>query len=116
MNIAHSGMIHNMRNTQIHTGNQQAYHQMWMPQMQGYHGQQPGNMTNNQRERGHSQGNQMPIQGYYDQQPGNMTNNQQNPGHSQGNQMPIQGYYGQEPQSFEMANQEQNINAQQIGH
>ncbi|CAC5392165.1 unnamed protein product [Mytilus coruscus] len=86
MNIAQSGMNYNMPNTQIPTGNQQGYHQMWMPQMQGYYGQQPVNMPNNQQQAGHSQGNQMPIL----------------------------GYYGQQPQSFEMANQQQNINAQQF--
>lgn len=86
MNIAQSVMNYNMPNTQIPTGNQQGYHQMWMPQMQGYYGQQPVNMPNNQHQAGHSQGNQMPIL----------------------------GYYGQQPQSFEMTNQQQNINAQQF--
>lgn len=50
-----------MPNTQIHTGNQQGCHQMWMPQMQGYYGQQSA-------QAGHSHGNQMPTQAFYGQQ------------------------------------------------
>ncbi|XP_052062578.1 uncharacterized protein LOC127702411 [Mytilus californianus] len=67
MNIAQSGMSYNMPNTPIPTGNQQGYHQMWMPQMQGFYGQRPANMPNYQQQAGHSHGNQMPVQGYYGQ-------------------------------------------------
>ncbi|CAC5398036.1 unnamed protein product [Mytilus coruscus] len=88
INTPQYGMMYNMPNTQLPTGNQQEFHQMWMPQMQGH----------------------------YVQQPTNMPNYQQQAGHLQGNQMPIQGFYGQNPQSFEMANQQQNINAQQFVH
>ncbi|XP_076109285.1 uncharacterized protein LOC143078251 [Mytilus galloprovincialis] len=116
INTSQSGMINNMPNTQIPTGNQQGYHQMWMPQMQGYYVQQPANMAYNQQHADHSNGNQMPIQGYYGQQPANIPNYQQQAGHLQGNQIPVQGYYMQQPQSFEMANQQLNINNEQFLH
>ncbi|VDH99994.1 Hypothetical predicted protein, partial [Mytilus galloprovincialis] len=61
INTSQSEMINNMTNTQIHTGNQQGCHQMWMPQMQGYYGQQLA-------QAGHSHGNQMPTQAFYGQQ------------------------------------------------
>lgn len=114
IDIAHSGMMYNMQNTPIATENQPGNHQMPMPYMQGYYGQQPTILPDNQQQACHSHGNQMPIQGYYDQQPGNVINKQQRPGHSQGNQMTIQGYNGQQPPSFATANQHQNINAQQF--
>ncbi|XP_063443191.1 uncharacterized protein LOC134723535 [Mytilus trossulus] len=69
MNTVQSGMNNNMRNTQIPTGHQQGYHQMWMPQMQGYDSQQPAKMPNNQHPPGHSNENQMPMQGNEDQLP-----------------------------------------------
>ncbi|XP_063443240.1 uncharacterized protein LOC134723605 [Mytilus trossulus] len=92
IDIAQSGMMYNMQNTSIATENQPGNYQMPIPHMQGYYGQQPTILPNNQQQPGHSHGNQMPIQGYYDQQAGNMIiKQQQQPGHSQGNQMPIQG-------------------------
>ncbi|XP_063443242.1 uncharacterized protein LOC134723607 [Mytilus trossulus] len=61
INTLQSGMTNNMPNTQIPTGNQQGYHQMWMPQMQGYYCQQSA-------QAGHSHGNQTSIQAFYGQQ------------------------------------------------
>ncbi|CAC5383695.1 unnamed protein product [Mytilus coruscus] len=77
IHTAQSGMMHNIPNTPIPTGNQQGFHQIWKPEMQGYNGQQPANMPNNQQQAGHSQGNQIPIQGYYEQPPQQNINEQQ---------------------------------------
>ncbi|VDI24958.1 Hypothetical predicted protein [Mytilus galloprovincialis] len=109
MSTAQSGMMYSIPNTQIATGNQQGYHQMWIPQMQGYYVQQPANMSNNQQQVSHLQGNQMPIQGYYSQQPANMPSNQQQADPLQGNQMPIQESYSQQPANL-------SINQQQASH
>ena len=79
------GLMHTMPNTQIPTRNQHEYDQLWKPEMAGYNGQQPANITNNQQQ----------------------------PSHLQGNQMLIRDYHGQQPQPFTMAYQQQQI-AQQL--
>ncbi|XP_063442504.1 uncharacterized protein LOC134722808 [Mytilus trossulus] len=86
IHTAQPGMIHNMPNTRILTGNQYEYDQLWKPEMAGYNGQKPANITNNQQQ----------------------------PSHLQGNQILIPDYHGQQPQPFTMAYQQQNINAQQL--
>ncbi|VDH99996.1 Hypothetical predicted protein [Mytilus galloprovincialis] len=86
INTAQSGMMYNMQNTQIATGNQPGYHQMSIPHMQEYYGQRSAILPNNQQQACHSHGNQMLMQ----------------------------GYYGQQPPSVATANQHHNINAQQL--
>ncbi|XP_076109286.1 uncharacterized protein LOC143078252 [Mytilus galloprovincialis] len=80
------GMMHNMPNTRILTENQHEYDQLWNPGMAGYNGQQPANITINQQQ----------------------------PNHLQGNRMPIQDYHRQQSQPFTMPTQQQNINTQQL--
>ncbi|XP_076109284.1 uncharacterized protein LOC143078249 [Mytilus galloprovincialis] len=69
INNAQSGFMHTLPSTQTSTVNQQGYHQIWIPEIQRYNGQQLVNMQNSHQPAGHSQGIQMTIQGYHGKQP-----------------------------------------------
>lgn len=65
---AQSGFMHTLPSTQTSSVNQ-GYHQIWIPEIQRYNGQQPVNMQNNHQPAANLQGSQMTIQGYHGKQP-----------------------------------------------